>query len=421
MTASTPTLGFDLSSPEFWAQGPEAKLDAFALLRRERPVSYWAESEWLVPDVARRGNGYWALTKYDDIMAVSRDPELFCSAQGMTVGEVNPKLLELFGSMIVMDDPRHARLRRIVSAGFTPRMLKRVEDSVQRIASRIVDNIAERGECDFVTEVAAALPLQIICDMMGIPESQYGYVLERTNTILGGSDIEYIAEGVDIPVARNSAARELAELMETLAADRRGKEGDDLTTILVNATVDGERLTGPELTAFFNLLTTAGNETTRNAISHGMRLLHDHPDQRAIWAADFDDVAATAVEEIVRWSSPVVYMRRTATADTVIRGQEIRAGEKILLFYLSANHDEDHFENAREFDVRRAPNAQLGFGGPGPHFCLGAHLARREMTVMFRELFTRLPDLAVAGPADYLRSSFIHGVKHLPCRFTPTR
>jgi methyl-branched lipid omega-hydroxylase len=322
--------------------------------------------------------------------------------------------------MIAMDDPRHARLRRIVSAGFTPRMLKRVEDSVQRVAARIIDDIAERGECDFVTEVAAALPLQIICDMMGIPDSDYAFVLRCTNTILGGSDTEYIAEGVDIPTARNNAARELAELMGTLAADRRGKDGDDLTTILVNATVDGEQLTSGELVSFFNLLTTAGNETTRNAISHGMQLLHDHPDQRAIWAADFDGVAPTAVEEIVRWASPVVYMRRTATSDTVIRGQEIKAGDKLCMFYLSANHDEDHFENARAFDVLRSPNAQLGFGGPGPHFCLGAHLARREVTVMFRELFSRLPDLSVSGPADYLRSSFIHGVKHLPCSFTPT-
>ena len=208
------------------------------------------------------------------------------------------------------------------------------------------------------------------------------------------------------------------QLMQEMAAARKGGTGDDLTTALVNAEVDGERLTAAEMASFFILLVVAGNETTRNAISHGLVLLEQNPEQRAIWTADFEGVAPTAVEEIVRFCSPVAYMRRTATADTELRGTKIKAGDKLAMFYLSANRDEDHFVNPHVFDVRRSDNAHLGFGGPGPHFCLGAHLARREITVMFREIFRRLPDIHVTGEPEYLRSSFIHGIKHLPCAFT---
>jgi cytochrome P450 len=418
--AMTPVAGIDLSSPQFWGQGPDAKHAAFAQLRAEERLRFFDEGDYFV-DPRRKGDGYWAVTRYEEILELSKLPEGFSSAQGIGIGDVDEVTRELFGSMIVMDDPRHARMRKLVAAGFTPRMLKKLEGIVQQVAAEIVDEVGPRGECDFVTDIAAALPLQIICDLMGIPRSEYRFVFDRTNVILGAADPEYVDPGADRRLTVLDAAQDLADVMTGLSADRRGNsDHDDLTAALVNAEVDGERLTQQELASFFVLLVAAGNETTRNAISHGMWLLHNHPDQRAIWAADFEGVAPTAVDEIVRLASPVIFMRRTATHATTVRGTEIAAGDKLLLFYAAANRDEAAFPDADRFDVRRTPNFHVGFGGPGPHFCLGAHLARREMTVMFRELFERLPDLQITGQPQYLLSNFIHGIKHMPCRYTPT-
>jgi cytochrome P450 len=322
--------------------------------------------------------------------------------------------------MINMDDPRHGRLRRIVSRGFTPRMLARVEGDVRRSAARIVDAVIEKGECDFVTEIAARLPLQIICDMMGIPDSQHAFVFDCTNVILGAGDPEYGGGNLEeLPAKLLGAGAQLAQLVQELGRARRARPTEDLTSALVNAELDGEKLTDQELGSFFVLLAVAGNETTRNAISHGMRALCEFPDQRAIWARDFEGVAPTAIEEIVRWATPVIHFRRTATRDTEIGGQRIRAGDKVVLWYCSGNRDADAFDDPFRFDVRRTPNEHVGFGGPGPHHCLGAHLARREMTVMFREIFTRLPDLQITGEAQRLQSMFIHGIKHMPCAWTP--
>src|SRR4029450_13429580 len=319
--------------------------------------------------------------------------------------------------MINMDDRRHGRLRRIVSRGFTPRSLARYEADVQRVAREIVDRVIERGRCDFVTEIAAALPLRIICDMMGIPESHQQFVFDRTNVILGAGDPEYTPDPdpAKIVPALLQAGSELSALVQDLGRHRAKHPTEDLTSALVNAEVEGERLDDQELGSFFVLLAVAGNETTRNAISHGMKALCDHPEQRAIWSADFEGVAPTAVEEIVRWATPVIHFRRTATRDTELRGQPIRAGEKVVLWYASANRDEDVFDEPYRFDVQRTPNEHVGFGGPGPHHCLGAHLARREITVMFRELFARLPDLEITGEPERLHSAFIHGIKHMPC------
>lgn len=405
-----------LSDPQFWLRPLEDREGAFETLRRERPVSFHAEFE---TDLFPRGPGYWALTKHADVLLVSRQPELFCSGRGSNIEDLPEAFLEFFGSMINMDDPRHARLRRIVSRGFTPRMIERTEDRVQRVAAAIVDRVCELGRCDFVTEIAAALPLEIICDMMGIPKTEEKFVFDRTNAILGVGDPEYTSDPAQIIPELLRAGSELSQLVQDLGHYRLKNPTDDLTSALVNAEIDGERLTDAELGSFFVLLVVAGNETTRNAISHGLLALCEHPDQRAIWQADFDAVAPTAVDEIVRWATPVIHFRRTATQDTEIRGQRIRAGEKVVLWYASANRDEDVFADPHRFDVRRSPNPHVGFGGPGPHFCLGAHLARREITVMFRELLQRLPDIRVAGEPDRLASHFIHGIKHLPCEFTP--
>jgi cytochrome P450 len=407
-----------LGEIEFWARPLEEREGAFATLRAERPVSFHAEP-WLEVLKLPRGPGFWAVTRHADVLEVSRNPETFCSGRGTNIQDLPPPFLEFFGSMINMDDPRHARLRRIVSGGFTPRMLRRLEDDVQRVAAAVVDDVAERGECDFVTDIAAALPLRIICDMMGIPDSHRGFVFDRTNVILGAGDPEYVSDPAQIVPSLLNAGAELARLVQELGRQRQARPGDDLVSALVNAEVEGERLTESELGSFFVLLVAAGNETTRNAISHGMKALCDFPAERARWMVDFERIAPTAVEEIVRWASPVMHFRRTATRDTELRGQPIRAGEKVVLWYGSANRDEEVFADPHRFDVTRSPNEHVGFGGPGPHFCLGAHLARREITVMFRELFTRLPDLEVVEEPARLQSFFINGLKHMRCRFRP--
>jgi cytochrome P450 len=298
-------------------------------------------------------------------------------------------------------------------------MLRKAEASVEQAAVEIIDGIRDKGRCDFVSDIAAALPLKIICDMMGIPTSEYRYVFDRTNIILGAADPEYVADLAQAVPAMLQAGRELATLMEDLVRVRREHPTDDLTSALVHADVDGERLNEQEIASFFILLVVAGNETTRNAISHGAKALSDHPEQRRIWTEDFEGVAPTAVEEIVRWATPVIHFRRTATRDTTIRGQKIGAGEKVVMWYNSGNRDEAVFKDPYSFDVRRMPNEHVAFGGPGPHYCLGAHLARREINVMFRHLFRRLPDLEITGEPQPLRSFFINGIKHMECEFTP--
>jgi cytochrome P450 len=409
-----------LSDPAFWARPLEEREGAFATLRAERPISFHEEWDFEFSPFPR-GPGYWAVTRHADIVEVSRRPELFCSGRGSNVADLPPAFAEFFGSMINMDDPRHGRLRRIVSRGFTPRMLGRLQADVQRAAARIVDRVLPKGECDFVTEIAAPLPLEIVCDMMGIPPSQHAFVFERTNTILGAGDPEYTgADPQQIVPRLLSAGAELAALVQDLGRHRAGRPCEDLTSLLVNAELDGERLSEAELGSFFVLLVVAGNETTRNAISHGMKALCDFPAERARWAVDFERIAPSAVEEIVRWATPVIHFRRTATRDTELRGQKIGEGEKVVMWYASGNRDEEVFADPFRFDVTRSPNEHVGFGGPGPHHCLGAHLARREITVMFREIFRRLPDLEVGEPQRLL-SFFIHGIKHLPCRFTPGR
>jgi len=406
-----------LGDPLFWENPIEDREGAFVTLRRERPVSFHEEPE--VPMLGK-GPGFWALTRHADVLEVSRNAETFSSARGgVNIIDQPEALNEFFGSMITMDDPRHTRLRRIVSRGFTPAMLRRTEAAVDRAAADIVDSVIDRGQCDFVAEIAAALPLKIICDMMGIPVSEYRFVFDRSNIILGAADPDYVADLADAVPAIFQAGQELAALVANLAGFRREQPTEDLTSALIHADVDGERLTEQEIGSFFILLVVAGNETTRNAISHGMKALCDHPEQRRLWAQDFEGIAPTAVEEIVRWASPVTHFRRTATRDTEVGGQPIRAGEKLVMWYSSANRDEAVFNDPYRFDLRRTPNEHVGFGGPGPHFCLGAHLARREITAMFRQLCSRLPDLQVIGEPAYLRSFLISGIKRMACEFTP--
>ncbi|MDI2130258.1 cytochrome P450 [Yinghuangia seranimata] len=401
----------NLSDMEFWAAPYEDREAGFARLRAEWPLAYYPEPASPLP----AGPGYWAVTRHADVVEASRNPEVFCSGQGAThVPDFPTEFAEFFGSMIEMDDPRHHRLRRIVSRAFTPRMIKKFEQDVETAAARVVDDLAATGTGDFVTDVAARLPLKVICDMMGVPEKDYGFVLDRTNTIIGVADPEYVPEDADHLTVLLTAGGELAGLLTELGAYRTDNPADDVISALVNANIDGERLTADELASFFILLVVAGNETTRNAISHGLRLLTANPDQRALWLGDFERHTPTAVEEVVRLASPVVWMRRTATCDTVLGGQPIDAGDKLLLYYWSANRDAAVFADPERFDITRDPNPHVGYGGPGPHFCLGAHLARREITIMFRELLGRYPAVRMTGPPERLRSSFINGIKHMP-------
>jgi cytochrome P450 len=408
--------GIDLSANEFWGLPLSDRAASFALLRAQPRPQFFAEPE---VTFAERGAGYYALVRHADIVEASKHPEVFCSKRGATgIADLPVEFNEYFGSMINMDDPRHARLRRIVSRAFTPRMIARFEDDVRRAAAVIVDDLLATGPGDFVSRVAARLPLKIICDMMGIPDDQYEMALANSNVILSGFDPEFLSEDPDqVAVQLLGAGQALADLVTSLAATRAKAPAEDLVSALATANIDGEQLTSGELASFFILLVVAGNETTRTALSHALMLLTEFPEQRALLLADIEGRIDGAVEEIVRYASPVLFMRRTLTQDYTMNGQDYRAGDKAVLFYYSANRDEAVFSHPERFDITRSPNPHVGFGAPGPHFCLGAHLARRELTVMLRELLTRVPDIT-AGEPDRLLSSFVNGIKRLPCQFS---
>jgi cytochrome P450 len=407
--------GLTIGEPDFWRRTLSDRMADFAGLR---------EQSAFIPEEIE-GNVFGDMTKFFSVIRhaelteISRKPHLFCSGQGTTsIQDLPMEAVEYFGSFIAMDDPRHARQRLVVGSAFTPRRLATLVESVERICSELIDDMCEKGEVDLVQALSAPFPLLVICDMMGIPRSEFSTVLEASNVILGAGDPE-VLHGRDPFVALLEAGATLTGLMDELAAERRKNPTDDLTSALVHAEVDGQRLEPSELGPFFILLAVAGNDTTRTATSMGMDILGQNPDQRRIWQADLDGVTATAVDEIVRYASPVVFMRRTATQPVVISGEKFEEGDKFILFYGAANRDPRVFEDPERFDVRRAPNPHVGFGGPGPHFCLGAHLARRELGIAFRQLFERLPDIVSSGPPDRLRSTFVNGIKHLECEFTP--
>ena len=415
MTPADVALGsFDLSDPEFWTKPREYREGAFRTLRSEQPMSFWEEFEFLDAQFPR-GPGYWAVVNHEDVWHVSRNPQLFVSGHGVNIGDLPIEIAEFFGSMIAMDDPRHFRLRSIVSKGFTPKEVARVEEYVKDKAAGVVDRLLSNfpdRECDFVHEVAAPMPLQIICQMMGIPEEDEDQIFRWTNVILGAGDPEFTSTFEDL----FAAGMGMFQYAQALGEDRLATARDDLTSIMMHAEVDGERLSPQEFGSFFILLVVAGNETTRNAISHGMHLLTTHPDQRALWFDDFAGVNRTAVDEIVRYATPVINFRRTAIEDTIVGGQKVEAGQKLVMWYNSANRDEKVFVDPHKFDVMRSLQpAQVGFGSGGPHFCLGANLARREISVMFNEIRLRMPTLHTVGEPDYLQSNFINGIKRLRC------
>jgi cytochrome P450 len=412
----TPITGeLDMSQTTFWEQPRAVRFAAYARMRAMSPPPFFDAG--VSPFGTEPERGYYALVRQADVAEASRNPALFCSGAGATnIYDLPAEFNEYFGSMINMDDPRHARLRRIVSRAFTPKMIKKFTDDVERTAAVIVDDLLQTGACDFVEQVAARLPLKIICEMMGIGDEHYALVLKNTNIILAGADPEFVSADPSEAITQVlTAGGDLAALVTGLAEQRQAHPAEDLVSALISANIDGEQLTPAELASFFILLVVAGNETTRNAIAHALVLLTEHPDQRELLLADLEGRIGPAVEEIVRYVSPVIWMRRTLTQDYVMNGHAYAAGDKFLLLYQAANRDDSIFPDPERFDITRFPNPHVGFGAAGPHFCLGAHLARREITAIWRELLTRVPAIRAAGEPDYLLSSFINGIKHLPC------
>jgi cholest-4-en-3-one 26-monooxygenase len=397
----------DLVNPDNWVPG--VPHEAFRLLRAKAPV-FWH-------DMPGSDSGFWAITKYEDVVAISKDPATFSSYRGTAL------LRDLAGDdldqtrtiMLNMDPPQHSKYRKLVNQGFTPRMTAAMEPRIRKATVEILDAIAQRGSCDFVRDISAELPLIVIAELIGIPIEDRHKVFEWSNRLIGFDDPEFQTTEED----GKMAAMEIWLYANQLAELRKKDPKDDLVSVLMTGEVDGEKLTEMEFDSFFLLLAVAGNETTRNLISGGMLALIEHPAERRKLLEN-PSLLNSAVEEMLRWVSPVSQFRRTATRDTQIRGQKIKENDKIVVYYQSANRDEAVFVDPNRFDVARSPNNHIAFG-IGEHFCLGANLARLEIRVMFEEILRRLPDIELAGPVRRLRSNFINGIKEMPVKFTPPR
>ncbi|MHB8234550.1 MAG: cytochrome P450 [Solirubrobacteraceae bacterium] len=416
-SASSHTPEVDLGSLDFWASPAEERDLYFAELRRDTPISRHQPPEDILGLPEQERTDYWAIVRYEDIRKISRDPQTFCSGQGTQFADAPPEFLEASMSFLAMDAPRHTKLRGLVSAAFTPRQVARIEDGIRVNARRIVAEAAPTGGGDFVELIAKRLPLVTISDMIGVPDADRERVVAAADLLVTTSDPEVFGDRPPIEVL-GEALWTLTSFATELAAHREREPADDLMTALVEAEVDNERLTHAEIAAFFVLLSVAGNDTTRHTTSHAMRALTVHPDQRALLMEDLDERLPSAVEELVRWASPVMTFRRTTTREVELHGERLAAGEKVVLFYHSGNRDERAFEDPWRFDLTRDPNRHLGFGGGGPHYCLGASLARTQLRSIFGELLRVVPDIQAEEP-ELLRSAFIHGVKRMECTFTP--
>lgn len=370
---------------------------------------------------AATARGFWAVGTHADVVDVSRRPAEFSSGQGTQIFDQTAEMREYRGSIIDMDAPEHLRLRKIVSRGFTPRILSAMRGLVEQTTAEILDDMPAAGECDFVSAFAILLPLRLIDTLLGVPREYEKFILSATNVVLGASDPEYVPDqtltGIEVAVSQTS--EKLIDLLRGLAEERIAHPTDDVISTLV--TSDEENLTPQELAKFFILLVGAGNETTRNALTHGLHILTRHPEQRDRLMADYDTLAPTAIEEILRYASPVIHIRRTVTRDDVALASGTHVfneGDKVVLWYPAANRDGRVFENPEMFDITRTPNNHVAFGGPGPHFCLGAHLARLELNVAFKMLYDRYPDIVSVDEPVLLRSNFVNGIKHLQASYT---
>ena len=409
----------DLGSLDFWGQTAEQRDRYFERLRREQPLSRHEPPEDILglASTEERKN-YWAIVRYEDIRRISRDPATFRSGDGVQFGDAPAEMLEASQSFLAMDAPRHTKLRGLVSSAFTPRQVARIDDGIRAHAKRIVEEAAPTGGGDFVELIAKRLPLQTISDLLGVPEADRERVMEAADTLIAAADPDVFGDRSPLEVL-GTALWTLTEFATELAKHREQHPADDLMTALVQAEVDGDKLTHAEIAAFLVLLSVAGNDTSRHTTSHAIRALTLNPDQRQVLLADPDATIPIAVEEFVRWASPVMTFRRTTTREVELYDQKLAAGEKVVLFYHSGNRDDRAFEAPWKFDVTRDPNRHLGFGGGGPHYCMGASLARTQLQAIFSEMLRVIPDIE-AGEPEFLRSAFIHGIKHMPCTFTAT-
>ncbi len=393
----------NLISPETFAATGHP-WEQYAWLRKNAPV-YWHDEP--------NGPGFWAITKYEDVRTISRLPKVFSSYE-TSVMLPDPDPMGLYAQrlmMLNMDPPQHDRFKLLVSRGFTPKNAPLLRPKIEELARDIVDAVLAKGECDFVSEIAGRLPSGLIAELMGMPRADGERLYDLTEIMHTNDD------AIAPPEIKMNAVGEMLGYAQSVADLKRQNPGDDLATILVNAEIDGDHLTDEEFQWFFLLLVNAGGDTTRNLLAAGLQLLFDHPDQRTKLMGDLDGLLGSAVEEMLRYCSPVTHFKRTAMQDTVVGGQSIKTGERVVMFYGSANRDEDIFENADTFDVARHPNPHVAFGAGGPHLCLGMHVARVELAVMFRELLTRMPRIEAGGPIGRMHSSFIAGVHRMPIKY----
>ncbi|MGH3564095.1 MAG: cytochrome P450, partial [Mycobacterium sp.] len=407
---SSPSIraGFDPTDPDIWSERiPSAEL---AEMRKTAPIQ-WIEQ----PDGVGGFNdgGYWAVTRHADVKEISRLDNIFSSEVNTAIPRFNDDIkredidLQRF-VMLNQDAPRHSRLRKIISRGFTPRHILPLHDELHERAQAIAKAAAAQGSGDFVVQVASELPLQAIAGLLGVPQEDRGKLFEWTNQMTSYDDPEYAHYD-----PKNSAMEIIAYGLK-LAELKRQNPGNDIVTTLVEADIDGEKLTDDEFGFFIVLLAVAGSETTRNSITQGMMAFLEHPDQ---WELFKKERPETAADEIVRWATPVTSFQRTALTDYELSGVQIKKGQRVVMFYRSANFDEEVFDDPFSLDLRRSPNPHLSFGAPGPHFCLGAHLARREIAALMEELLAVLPGLEATDEPDRITSTtFVNGIKHLPCR-----
>jgi len=406
----------DLADLDFWRRPLKERHEAFASLRQlEHPVFF---PERKVP-LLRSGKGFYALVRHADVLEASRNAKVFSSEPAVTNPEPPGWVKQVFGeSMVNMDDPRHARLRRIVTRSFSPKMLAGLQDDIESACAGIVDDVVRDGPRDFVAQVAARLPIHVICDMLDIPQELRAKVHQHVDVSTAYTGVRpSLARSVQLAGQNMLALLALQRMVIKLGHARAADPQGDLVSLLVTANPDGEKLNDRELGSFFALLLVAGNETARNTMAHGIKLLTDNPAQRELLTGDFDAHIGNAIEEMVRHVSPIMQFRRTLTEDYALRGLELKKGDKVVLFYGSANRDESVFPDADAFDITRDTKPHVGFGGPGPHFCLGANLARQELRAMFRTLLTRLPDIRSVGEPDLLVSNFDNSVRSQPFTF----
>jgi cytochrome P450 len=403
----------DVSTNAFWELSAEERDARLALLREKRPVSWQRPAAGMGTLPGSEGPGYWAVLRHADVMTVSRDPETYSSAQGYMIEEIPMEILESAGSFLGTDHPRHTQMRRLVSLAFSPRRVKALEDKIAARAKALVDDLLERGEGDFVEVVAKPLPSLTYAEMVGVEEEDRERVVALADNMVAYNDPDALQGRDGLTLLMETLVGIYAEAA-ALVERRRADPGDDILTGLVMAEVDGQRLTEEDIAAFLVLVSVAANDTTRQSISHGMRALCRFPDQRALLASDLERYLPDAVEEIIRWATPVMTFRRTVTRDAALNGVTVSEGEKVVMFYVSANRDESVFPDPWRFDITREPQ-HVGFGGGGPHFCLGAALARSMLRSMFRELVTRAPNLELGEPR-FLIGNFIQGITAMPYR-----